>query len=164
MKRLCLLFCLFCLPFACPAQETAASGEPGAQSRRADSPSSIAADLDSARFARIDRKLETLVERDSTFARTVDVTAGRLPLTELLRNIARASGVNLSVRASKTFRSRATSPGRVWTIWCVSSAANTGSTSRLRVISFRFPCGRRTRPQPDPEFSTTPPTRRCSTT
>ena len=99
MKRLCLLFCLFCLPFACPAQETAASGEPGAQSRRADSPSSIAADLDSARFAGIDRKLETLVERDSTFARTVDVTAGRLPLTELLRNIARASGVNLSVRS-----------------------------------------------------------------
>ena len=53
---------------------------------------------DSVRFAGIDRKLETLAERDSTFARTVDVTAGRLPLAELLRNIARASGVNLSVR------------------------------------------------------------------
>lgn len=58
-----------------------------------------AAQSDSARFAAIDRKLEALVERDSTFARTVDVTAGRLPLTELLRNIARASGVNLSVRS-----------------------------------------------------------------
>lgn len=57
-----------------------------------------AAQNDSARFAAIDRRLEALVERDSTFARTVDVTAGRLPLTELLRNIARASGVNLSVR------------------------------------------------------------------
>lgn len=54
---------------------------------------------DSVRFADIDRKLETLVGRDSTFARTVDVTAGRLPLAELLRNIARASGVNLSVRS-----------------------------------------------------------------
>lgn len=58
-----------------------------------------AAQSDSARFAAIDRKLEALVERDSTFARTVDVTAGRLALSELLRNIARASGVNLSVRS-----------------------------------------------------------------
>lgn len=53
---------------------------------------------DSTRRAAIDRKLEALVVRDSTFARTVDVTAGKLPLAELLRNIARASGVNLSVR------------------------------------------------------------------
>ena len=57
------------------------------------------AQTDSARLANIDRKLERLVERDSTFRRTVDVTAGRLPLSELLRNIARASGVNLSVRS-----------------------------------------------------------------
>ena len=74
MKYLCLLFLLF--PLCCAAQ-----------------------DADSIRFACIDRKLEALVERDSTFARTVDVTAGRLPLAELLRNIARASGVNLSVRS-----------------------------------------------------------------
>lgn len=57
-----------------------------------------AAQSDSARLERIDRRLEALVERDSTFARTVDVSAGKLPLSELLRNIARASGVNLSVR------------------------------------------------------------------
>lgn len=74
MKYLYLLFLLF--PLCCAAQDT-----------------------DSIRFAGIDRKLEALVERDSTFARTVDVTAGRLPLAELLRNIARASGVNLSVRS-----------------------------------------------------------------
>ena len=74
MKYLYLLFLLF--PLCCAAQ-----------------------DADSIRFAGIDRKLEALVERDSTFARTVDVTAGRLPLAELLRNIARASGVNLSVRS-----------------------------------------------------------------
>lgn len=54
---------------------------------------------DSIRMAAVARKLEALTERDSTFARTVDVTAGRLPLSELLRNIARASGVNLSVRS-----------------------------------------------------------------
>lgn len=38
------------------------------------------------------------MERDATFARVVDVTAGRLALSELLRNIARASGENSSVR------------------------------------------------------------------
>ena len=52
MKYLCLLFLLF--PAYCAAQS------------------------DSARFVAIDRTLEALVERDSTFARTVDVTAGRL--------------------------------------------------------------------------------------
>lgn len=62
-------------------------------------PAYCAAQGDTARFAAVDRTLETLVDRDSTFARTVDVTAGRLPLAELLRNIARASGVNLSVRS-----------------------------------------------------------------
>ena len=50
MKYLCLLFLLF--PAFCAAQS------------------------DSARFVAIDRTLEALVERDSTFARTVDVTAG----------------------------------------------------------------------------------------
>lgn len=53
---------------------------------------------DSARLERIDRKLESLLDRDSTFARTVDISTGKLPLSELLRNIARASGTNLSVR------------------------------------------------------------------
>lgn len=54
---------------------------------------------DSARLSRIDSRLSALVERDSTFRRQVDVTTGKLPLSELLRNIARASGVNLSVRS-----------------------------------------------------------------
>lgn len=53
---------------------------------------------DSLRLSHIDSELTTLVERDSTFRREVDVTSGRLSLSELLRNIARASGVNVSVR------------------------------------------------------------------
>ncbi len=73
MKHILLLFLL--LPALCHAQS------------------------DSTRFDTIDRKLDALVERDSTFARTVDITAGRLPMAELLRNMARASGVNLSVRS-----------------------------------------------------------------
>ncbi len=59
----------------------------------------VAQSPDTSRFTRIDGKLTVLVERDSTFLREVDVTSGQLPLSELLRNIARASGVNLSVRS-----------------------------------------------------------------
>ena len=54
---------------------------------------------DSLRLSRIDSELAALVGRDSTFRREVDVTSGRLSLSELLRNIARASGVNVSVRS-----------------------------------------------------------------
>ena len=54
---------------------------------------------DSLRLSRIDSELSALVGRDSTFRREVDVTSGRLSLSELLRNIARASGVNVSVRS-----------------------------------------------------------------
>ncbi len=53
---------------------------------------------DSLRLSRIDSALAALVGRDSTFRREVDLTSGRLPLSELLRTVARASGVNLSVR------------------------------------------------------------------
>lgn len=74
MKCLCLL--ILALPIFCFAQNG-----------------------DSVRYAAIDRKLVELVARDSTFIRTVDVTTGRLSLSELLRTIARASGVNLSVRS-----------------------------------------------------------------
>lgn len=53
---------------------------------------------DSLRLARIDTLLCGLAARDSAFLREVDITSGRLPLPELLRNVARAGGVNLSVR------------------------------------------------------------------
>lgn len=56
-------------------------------------------DPETARLAVLNNQFMVLAERDSLFLRQVDVTAGRLPLTELLRNIARASGVNLSVRS-----------------------------------------------------------------
>lgn len=59
----------------------------------------VPAAADSLLFAEIDRKLLALSERDSTLLREVDITSGRLPLSELLRNVARASGVNLSVRS-----------------------------------------------------------------
>lgn len=61
--------------------------------------SSFAQAPDSVRLARIDAQLSELVARDSTFCCEVDITSGRLSLSELLRNVARASGVNLSVRS-----------------------------------------------------------------
>ncbi len=54
---------------------------------------------DSLRLTRIDTELRALAQRDTAFFREVDITSGRLPLTDLLRNIARAAGVNLSVRS-----------------------------------------------------------------
>lgn len=53
---------------------------------------------DSLRLVRVDAQLSAIAARDSTFLREVDITSGRLPLAELLRNVARAGGVNLSVR------------------------------------------------------------------
>lgn len=62
----------------------------------------VARSTDSLRLARVDSALVTLVSRDSLFLREVDVTTGQLPLSELLRNIARTSGVNLSTRGVET--------------------------------------------------------------
>ena len=53
---------------------------------------------DSLRLARIGIQLDSLQVRDAGFAAEVDITVGKLPLPELLRNIARMSGANLSVR------------------------------------------------------------------
>ena len=104
-------------------------------------PAYCAAQSDSARFVAIDRTLEALVERDSTFARTVDVTAGRLPLGELLRNIARAGGVNLSVRS-------------------VENVPVSCNFTRARVDDLVLFRSR----SPTRISSTMPPTRRCSMT
>lgn len=107
---------------------------------------------DSLRFAGIDRKLETLTQRDSTFARTVDVTAGRLPLAELLRNIARASGVNLSVRSVENIP-----------VSCNFTRARVDDLVRFLCREYRldvevtgnivsvFPAAAAPLPQPDPE-------------
>lgn len=53
---------------------------------------------DTLRIDGLEDRLSALVERDPRFGQEVDVTSGRLSVGELLRNIARASGVNLSVR------------------------------------------------------------------
>lgn len=101
---LTLLSLLCILPALCPAQRTEppVAGRPSALRprdalRRSGAPNPPS-DPDSLRLSRIDAELAVLVGRDSTFRREVDVTSGRLPLSELLRNIARASGVNVSVR------------------------------------------------------------------
>ena len=101
---LTLLSLLCILPALCPAQriEPPVAGRSSALRprdalRRSGAPK-LPSDPDSLRLSRIDVELAVLVGRDSTFRREVDVTSGRLSLSELLRNIARASGVNVSVR------------------------------------------------------------------
>lgn len=115
-------------------------------------PAYCAAQNDTARFEAVDRKLEALVERDSTFARTVDVTTGRLPLSELLRNIARASGVNLSVRSVENIP-----------VSCNFTRARVDDLVRLLCREYRldvettgnilsvFPAAPVPQPQPDPD-------------
>ena len=100
-RRYTLAFLLLCiLPALCPAQRTEISAgvNPSSDSLHRTVAPNPPSDPDSLRLSRIDSELAALVGRDSTFRREVDVTSGRLSLSELLRNIARASGVNVSVR------------------------------------------------------------------
>lgn len=101
-RRYTLAFLLLCiLPVLCPAQraEIPAGVNPSSDSLHRTVAPNPPSDPDSLRLSRIDSELAALVGRDSTFRREVDVTSGRLSLSELLRNIARASGVNMSVRS-----------------------------------------------------------------
>lgn len=101
-RRYTLAFLLLCtLPVLCPAQraEIPAGVNPSSDSLHRTVAPNPPSDPDSLRLSRIDSELSALVGRDSTFRREVDVTSGRLSLSELLRNIARASGVNVSVRS-----------------------------------------------------------------
>ena len=100
-RRYTLTLLLLCiLPALCPAQRTEISAgvNPSSDSLHRTVAPNPPSDPDSLRLSRIDSELAALVGRDSTFRREVDVTSGRLSLSELLRNIARASGVNVSVR------------------------------------------------------------------
>lgn len=53
---------------------------------------------DSARMADIAAKLRAVAETDPSYDKEVDISVGKLQLSELLRNVARAGEVNLSVR------------------------------------------------------------------
>ncbi len=66
---------------------------------KSDTLSAIVNNPEISRLGALDSTLSMLVKRDSTYAKEVDVTTEGLPLAELLRNIARVSGVNLSVRS-----------------------------------------------------------------
>lgn len=53
---------------------------------------------DSVRMADIAAKLRAVAETDPSYDKEVDISVGKLQLSELLRNVARAGEVNLSVR------------------------------------------------------------------
>ena len=86
-RRYTLAFLLLCiLPVLCPAQraEIPAGVNPSSDSLHRTVAPNPPSDPDSLRLSRIDSELSALVGRDSTFRREVDVTSGRLSLSELL--------------------------------------------------------------------------------
>ena len=54
--------------------------------------------IDSLRVAQINSALELLIERDSLYKKEIDISIGKVPLQELVRNIAQINEVNISVR------------------------------------------------------------------
>lgn len=53
---------------------------------------------DTVRLQQIRTKLDSLVARDPAYLSEVDISAGQIPLAELLRNVAKVNGVSLSVK------------------------------------------------------------------
>lgn len=58
-------------------------------------------DYDSIRLANIEQKLEKVLETDKTYAEEVDISVGKMPLSDLLRNVAKVSSVNLTVKGAE---------------------------------------------------------------
>lgn len=56
---------------------------------------------DSLRLDMIDRKLDSLILMDPAYGAEIDLSAGKLPLGELLRNVAKTNGVNLCVKTGE---------------------------------------------------------------
>lgn len=59
---------------------------------------------DSLRLARIELSLGNLISRDSVYNHEVDVSVGEIALQELVRNIAKINGVNISMKDTKNIR------------------------------------------------------------
>lgn len=56
---------------------------------------------DSLRLASIEHKLALLIAADPTYEDRIDLTIGRIPLAELLKSVAKASAVNISVKGAE---------------------------------------------------------------
>lgn len=78
-----IYLCLICLFYAFPIS---ARHEPN---------------YDSLRLASIEQKLNKVVEVDATYLDEVDISVGKLPLSDMLRNVAKIAAVNLTVRGSE---------------------------------------------------------------
>ena len=85
MKQLYLFFLLHILPFVLTGPFLSYAGQP-----------TIPDKVD--RIPAIRARLDTLTVRDPAYLGEVDLSVGQAPLPELLRSVAQAGGVNLSVR------------------------------------------------------------------
>lgn len=85
MKR--LLYLLFTFMLALPSYANAQEQEDKLR--------------DSIRLAKIELSLGNLISRDSVYNNEVDVSVGKISLQELVRNIAKVHGVNISIKDTK---------------------------------------------------------------
>lgn len=58
-------------------------------------------DQDTARLDTVRMKLAELVESDPSYGEYVDISVGKLPLSEVFRNVAKATKVNLTVKGAE---------------------------------------------------------------
>lgn len=56
---------------------------------------------DSIRYAGIEKKLQQVAEADPTYLEEVDISVGKLPLSDMLRNVAKIAAVNLTVKGAE---------------------------------------------------------------
>lgn len=61
-------------------------------------------DAEKERLAEVGLKLSTLASIDTTYISEVDISVGKMPLNEMLRNVAKAAGVNLSIKGAENLQ------------------------------------------------------------
>ncbi len=61
-------------------------------------------DADSVRLVRIRTQLEAVAVADPVYAEPVDISVGKMALSEMLRNVAKVGGVNLSVKGAENMQ------------------------------------------------------------
>ncbi len=57
---------------------------------------------DSLRLARVRTQLDAVAAADAVYDEAVDISVGKMPLADMLRNVAKVSGVNLSVKGAES--------------------------------------------------------------
>ncbi len=84
--RYFILFLLFLSPFTAGAQKF------------------VVPDADSLRLERIRTQLDALAAGDPAYGEAIDISVGKMSLSEMLRNVAKVGNVNLSVKGAESMQ------------------------------------------------------------